>query len=142
MEELAEKLNEYENTIDNLKCQLAFKDDQINMLNVEVLALNENITALTVELEQRNEHITQITDKLHHEMEEKEVQWQFERDRLKQKFDKEVNFLRDSELSSSDQRTALSNQLSASREKNEELQKQLDAIKGSKLTRHSQRGGV
>lgn len=138
MEVLAEKINEYENTIDGLRTQLAFKDDQINMLQSEVVALNENINGLTMELENQHEHITEMTDKLHHQMEEKEGNWQFERDRLQQKFEKELHFLRDNEISSNDQKTALNDQLKDLREKNEELEKILENIKNSNLKSDSE----
>lgn len=138
MEVLAEKINEYENTIDGLRTQLAFKDDQINMLQSEVVALNENINGLTMELENQHEHITEMTDKLHHQMEEKEGNWQFERDRLQQKFEKELHFLRDNEISSNDQKTALNDQLKDLKEKNEELEKILENIKNSNLKSDSE----
>lgn len=138
MEVLAEKINEYENTIDGLRTQLVFKDDQINMLQSEVVALNENINGLTIELEHQHEHITEMTDKLHHQMEEKEGNWQFERDRLQQKFEKELHFLKDNEISSNDQKTVLNEQLKDLKEKNEELEKILENIKNSKLKSNSE----
>lgn len=94
MEELVEKIDEYENIIADLKSSLSHKDSNITGLQLEVSELDAAVQTLSTELEYKNEYINQITDQFQNELQDKEAEWKSDKQRLVDKYEKELEYTR------------------------------------------------
>lgn len=136
MEELAEKIDEYENQITDLKSAIELKDSQITGLQLEVNELDSHLNSLTNELESRNEYITKLTDKLQNELHEKEIEWEAQKHRLIEKHEKEIMYLKNSQLDADDKKVVLLKEFEELKVCKEQLETELDHLKKSELIRY------
>ena len=134
MEHLAEKIEEYENTIFNLKSQLEHKNTQNTILESTVNSLNTNITELTMELERQNETITHLTDQYNSDMQEKEQQFQYQKESQQLKHEKELMLLKNNELNNNDREKSLREKLEEAVKTKQKISEELDYLRKSSLT--------
>jgi len=135
MEELAEKIDEYETVIADLRSMLSLKEANITGLQLEVSELDSAVNSLTAELESKNEYITQITDQMQNELHEKEDEWEANKQRLVEKYEKEMTYMRNVQLDADDRKSATLKELEALRESNRALTLETEGFRKSELSR-------